>query len=380
MLNLRCRVSLGVIFGMIQASFMVDAAGCVAHVARIVRNVPGMSRQQRGQGWFTRQRREGDVRAWHGGLLVLGVTLLAAMLTACAAPVRLPSSAAADSRAQLVLHVTTPAAPSTQHTTTLPAPPSINAAAAYLINPDTGAVYLAHNADAPLAMASTTKIMTAVVALSVGKLDMPITVQKDAIGLADGLASTAGLEAGETLTLHDLLYALMLPSGDDAAVAIADGVAGSQDRFVALMNAESALLGLWHTHYNDVHGLDAPEHYTTARDLARLTSFAMRSPTFSRIVATADYSVQETADHHQHTWVTTNELLTDAAYPGVTGVKTGFTGNAGRCLVFTATRPYGHLLGVLLDEPDNSTRFSDAKTLLDWGFYLEQQGISPPSP
>lgn len=340
-----------------------------------------MSRQQRGHGWFSRQRSVGGVRASHGRWLVLGVALHAVMLTACAAPARPLSSVAADSRAQLVLHVTTPTtAPSAQHATTLPAPPPIHAAAAYLINPDTGAVYLAHNADAPLAMASTTKVMTAIVALSMSTLDKPITVQKDAIGLADGLASTAGLEAGETLTLHDLLYALMLPSGDDAAVAIADGVAGSQERFVAVMNAEAALLGLWHTHYNNVHGLDTPDHYTTARDLARLTTFAMRSPTFSRVVATAEYTVPETADHHQHTWITTNELLTDYAYPGVTGVKTGFTGNAGRCLVFTAARPYGHLLGVLLNDPDNGTRFSDAKTLLDWGFSLEQQGISPTSP
>ncbi|MGZ6350270.1 MAG: D-alanyl-D-alanine carboxypeptidase family protein [Ktedonobacterales bacterium] len=312
--------------------------------------------------------------------LLLGVALLAVMFSACATSTRSPSSAA-DSRAQLVLRVTTPTAtPATHRGTPLPASPPIHAAAALLINPDTGAVYLASNADTPLAMASTTKIMTAVVALSVGRPDMRITVHNDAIGLADGLASTAALEAGETLTLSDLLYALLLPSGDDAAVAIADGVAGSQERFVALMNAESALLGLWHTHYNDVHGLDVPDHYTTARDLARLTAFAMRSPTFSHIVATAEYAVPPTTDHHQHAWKTTNELLTDYAYPGVTGVKTGFTGNAGRCLVFTATRPYGHLLGVLLNEPDDPARFSDARTLLDWGFSLEQQGITPPSP
>ncbi len=262
----------------------------------------------------------------------------------------------------------------------MPPAPMLHARAAYLINPDTGTVYLATNPDTLLPMASTTKIMTAVVALSVGNLDMRITVHSDAIGLADGQASSAELKAGETLTLRELLYALLLPSGDDAAVAIADAVAGSQERFVALMNAESALLGLWHTHYSDVHGLDAPDHYTTARDLARLATFAMRSPTFSRVVATSLYTIGATADHSAHTWYTTNELLTDAAYPGVTGIKTGFTGNAGRCLVFSATRPYGQLLGVLLNDPDNATRFSDAKALLDWGFALEQQGIIPPSP
>ena len=325
--------------------------------------------------------RGSSVRISRSRVLAFGVALFAIMLTACASSPRPPASAAPDSRAQLALRLTTPAATTpTQQTTPAPPSPPLHAAAAYLINPDTGAVYLASNADARLPMASTTKIMTAVVALSVGTLDMPITVQQDAIGLAAGQASIAGLSTGETLTLHDLLYALLLPSGDDAAVAIADGVAGSQARFVALMNAEAALLGLWHTHYNNVHGLDASGHYTTARDLARLAAFAMRSPTFSRIVATVQYSVPESGGHRSHTWVTTNELLTDFFYPGVTGVKTGFTGNAGRCLVFTATRSYGHLLGVLLGDPDNATRFSDAKALLDWGFSLEQQGITPPSP
>lgn len=340
-----------------------------------------MSGQHHGQDQFPYSRRARAVRFSRSRLLLLAVALLAALLTACASSPRPPSAAVPDSRAQLALRLTTPLASSaTHHTTLVPAPPSLHAAAAYLINPNTGVVYLATNADAPLPMASTTKIMTAVVALSVGTLDMPITVQQDAIGLADGQASTAGLTAGETLTLHDLLYALLLPSGDDAAVAIADGVAGSQARFVALMNAEAALLGLWHTHYNNVHGLDAADHYTTARDLARLTTSAMRSPTFARIVATSQYSVPETGGHRPHTWLTTNELLTDFFYPGVTGVKTGFTGNAGRCLVFTATRSYGRLLGVLLNEPDNLSRFSDAKALLDWGFSLEQQGIAPPSP
>ena len=358
--------------------------GCAAQMraSQIVRggNVSGMSGPERGQGVFSRGKRGVRVHAVPSRVLVLGVVLLAAMFAACATPSHPPVSAALADRAELTVRIASSSAtPAKRQNATTPAPPVVHAGAAYLINPDTGAVYLAVNADKPLAMASTTKIMTAVVALSVGKLDMPITVHADAIGLADGLASTADLKAGETLTLHDLLYALLLPSGDDAAVAIADGVAGSQERFVALMNAESALLGLWHTHYSDVHGLDAPDHYTTARDLARLTVFAMRSPTFSRIVATAQYDVPETAAHQQHTWTSTNKLLLDPAYPGATGVKTGFTGQAGHCLVFTATRSYGHLLGVLLGEPDDPMRFTDATALLDWAFVLEQQGITPTS-
>lgn len=252
----------------------------------------------------------------------------------------------------------------------LPAPP-LAAHVAYLLDPDRGTLYLATNPNAEVPMASTTKIMTALVALSVGTLDMPITVGADAAAINDGTSSVAGLRTGEVLTLHDMLYALMLPSGDDAAIAIADGVAGSQERFVGLMNAEAALLGLWHTHYADVHGLDIVQHYTSARDLVTLTRVALRSPTFSQIVATPSYVLPATNSHAAYEWHNTNRLLTDRPYEGVTGVKTGFTGDAGRCLVFSATRPSGRLLGVLLGEPTDADRFADARALLDWGFALE---------
>ena len=256
------------------------------------------------------------------------------------------------------------------------AAPAVSAYAAYLVNVDTGQVYLAQHAGDERAMASTTKIMTAMVALTFGHLNQRITVGADAPAIISQGASVAGLVQGDTLTLHDLLYGLLLPSGDDAAIAIADGVAGSQAKFVALMNDEAALLGLWHTHYNDVHGLDTPDHYTTARDLARLALFAMRDPTFAAIVDTATYTVPPTADHHGYVWDTTNLLLTNADYyAGATGVKTGYTGNAGPCLVFAATRNGRHLLGVLLGEPDatgDAQRFTDATALLNWGFAQPQ--------
>jgi D-alanyl-D-alanine carboxypeptidase (penicillin-binding protein 5/6) len=239
------------------------------------------------------------------------------------------------------------------------------------MNERTGTVYIERNAETELPMASTTKIMTAVVALTFGKLDQRITVGPDATALQHTDASVAGLRLGDTLTLHDLLYALLLPSGDDAAVVIADGVAGSQEQFVALMNAEAVLLGLTHTHYADVHGLDAPGHYTTARDLALLTLVAMRSPTFAQVVGSATYSIGSSADHTKYTWPSTNKLLTTRRYPGVTGVKTGFTGNAGECLVFAAKRSYGELLGVELDEPSDGARFTDAAALLNWGFTIQ---------
>jgi D-alanyl-D-alanine carboxypeptidase (penicillin-binding protein 5/6) len=249
------------------------------------------------------------------------------------------------------------------------AAPAIQAAAAILLNPATNQVYFARNADDERAMASTTKIMTAVTALTFGQLNQRITVGSDATALQNGISSVAGLRYGDVLTLHDLLYALLLPSGDDAAVVIADGIAGSQASFVAMMNMEAQLLGLHHTHYSDVHGLDAPNHYTTARDLAMLAEYAMRFSAFTQTVATPRWIEPGYAP-----WDTTNLLLTTSAYPGVTGIKTGYTGQAGGCLVFSATHAGHPLLGVVLGDPgDNGdmARFTDAAALLTWGFALQ---------
>src|SRR5262249_32621748 len=153
--------------------------------------------------------------------------------------------------------------------------------------------------------------------------------------------------------LRELLYGLLLPSGDDAAIAVADAVAGSQEAFVSLMNMEAGLLGLNHTHFANAQGLDAPNHYTTARDLLTLAIFASQSPLFAQIVATPRYILPAAAAHPRFDWETTNLLLSTLAYPGVTGIKTGFTGDAGHCLVFSATSPYGHLLGVVLGDGED---------------------------
>ena len=255
-------------------------------------------------------------------------------------------------------------------------PPTLTANEAFLLNPATNTIYLASNADEEVAMASTTKIMTAYVALTFGQLDQPIKVGPDAVGATlqkQYGASVAGLHAGDVLSLRDLLYGLLLPSGDDAAIAIADGIAGSQQNYVALMNLEAGLLGLRHTHFSDVHGLDAPNHHTTARDLARLASVAMQNPTFAAIVGTPSYTVPSAADHASYSWQTTNNLLSPLAYPGIIGIKTGFTGEAGGCLVFAAKRAYGELIGVLLGEQVENNRFTDAVALLTWGFSIEAQ-------
>ncbi|WP_297149467.1 D-alanyl-D-alanine carboxypeptidase family protein [Thermogemmatispora sp.] len=255
-------------------------------------------------------------------------------------------------------------------------PPSLTAAEAMLLDADSDRILADINGEVPRPMASTTKIMTAVIALQIGNLDQEITVGADAVSeVRDNDGSNAGLQVGEQLTLRDLLYALLLPSGDDAAIAIADGLSGSTAKFVALMNLFALRLHLFQTHYANPDGLPAPGHYTTAFDLVRLAHYAMSIPLFAQIVGTRVYSVPATATHAAHVWTSTNELL--STYSGATGIKTGFTGEAGYCLVFSATRNGHHLIGVVLDTPGPEARFQDARRLLDWGFSLP---LAPPGP
>lgn len=247
-----------------------------------------------------------------------------------------------------------------------PPAPSIDAAASILVNASDGDVLFTQNVDAELPMASTTKIMTALLALQYGKLDQQITIGSDAVAAGAGVNSHMGLSKGETLSLLDLLYGMLLPSGDDAAVAIADGISGSQQAFVQLMNARAQALGLTHTHYANPNGLDAPGHYTSASDLVKLAEIAMRNRVFATIVATQNYNIPATDQHKSYPLPNTNELL--GTYDGAEGIKTGSTDNAGECLVFAALRNDAELFGVVLGAPDDATRYSDARALLDWGY------------
>jgi serine-type D-Ala-D-Ala carboxypeptidase (penicillin-binding protein 5/6) len=251
-------------------------------------------------------------------------------------------------------------------------PPSISAASAFLLDDDSGNTLADINGEQERTMASTTKIMTALVALQRGKLDQLITVHEDAIQeVEQNDGSNASLNVDEQLTLRDLLYALLLPSGDDAAVAIADGLAGSQAGFVQMMNQEALQLHLTHTHYGNVDGLFSDNHYTTAHELAILAHYALRQPLFAQIVQTRTYQLPPTDTHLAHSWMNTNNLLW--TYAGATGVKTGYTGDAGACLVFSATRGGHHLIGAVLDSSTEDSRFSDAQKLLDWGFGLSMR-------
>jgi D-alanyl-D-alanine carboxypeptidase (penicillin-binding protein 5/6) len=265
----------------------------------------------------------------------------------------------------------TPTAPAPTATSSIPrvSAPRIGARAAFLMNANTGEVYLSVNADTPVAIASTTKVMTAMAAIQFSpSLDLPVKVGQDAADMNTNGNSVAFLRLGDTITLREALYALLLPSGDDAAVAIADAVAGSPTRFVGLMNLEATLLGMRHTRYVNVHGLDEDGHYSTARDLTLLADYAMANPDFRAVVSTKDYKLAKTAQHSDYDWSTTNNLLTTKHYDGIEGVKTGHTENAGYCLVFEAAHTDRRLVGVVLGEKTDAGRFTDAMALLDWGF------------
>jgi serine-type D-Ala-D-Ala carboxypeptidase (penicillin-binding protein 5/6) len=256
-------------------------------------------------------------------------------------------------------------------------PPAISANEAMLVDEDSGHLLYDLNGEHAQPMASTTKIMTAVIAIQTANLDVLVTVHQDAVNeVNNNGGSSAKLKAGEQLKLQDLLFGLLLPSGDDAAIAIADALGGSAQNFTQEMNLFAYRLRLFSTHYNNPDGLtyyDAtnrplPGLYTTAYDLARLAKYAMSLPLFARIVSTPHFNLPASATHNAHSWDNTNTLLT--TYSGMTGIKTGFTLEAGACLVFSATRNGHNLLGVVLHSSDETHRFSDAKLLLDWGFAL----------
>jgi D-alanyl-D-alanine carboxypeptidase (penicillin-binding protein 5/6) len=265
-------------------------------------------------------------------------------------------------------------------------PPAIGAKAAYLLDANTGHVLVNINGQQRLPMASTTKIMTALITLQTADLNQIVTIKQDAVDeVKKNQGSSAQLVVGDKIRLLDLLYALMLPSGDDAAISIADAVAGSPAKFVDIMNQYTQRLHLTQTHYINPDGLTYltpqgkpdPNHYTSTADLAQLTRTAMNNPLFAQIVALQEYKLAPTADHHGYDWLTTNTLL--SIYPGAIGIKTGFTPEAGYCLVFSAISGGQRLIGTILNDSttDPNARFTDAEKLLDWGFALP---LRPPPP
>lgn len=256
-------------------------------------------------------------------------------------------------------------------------PPAVSAKAAYLLDADTGHVLVDVQGEQRLPMASTTKIMTALITIQSADLSQIVSIRQNAINeVRTHNGSSAQLVVGDQIRLKDLLYGLMLPSGDDAAIAIADAVGGTTSKFVQTMNLYARQLHLTQTHFINPDGLTymTPQgqpdsnQSTTAADLAHLARAAMANPFFAQLVELQHFVLPASAVHHAYTWDSIDTLL--SSYPGATGIKTGFTAEAGYCLVFAAITGGHHLIGVLLHEPDADQRFVDARTLLDWGFAL----------
>jgi len=231
--------------------------------------------------------------------------------------------------------------------------PEVTAQAAIVSDVAAGQVLAEKNAHQRLAPASTTKIATALVALQRGQLEEQVVVQESAlIGGAQ-----MGLSPGQVVTLEELLYGLLLRSGNDAATAIAQHIGGSVDGFVEMMNQEAEALGLTDTHFANPHGLDAPDHYSSAYDLMVIARQALANPTLAEIVSTQEVTFRGRPLSNR------NELLGN--YPGADGIKTGTTSEAGECLVASATRDGHQVLVVVLGSED---RYGDASILLDYYF------------
>ena len=231
---------------------------------------------------------------------------------------------------------------------------AVSAQRAIVVDAQTGRVLFEKNADQQSLIASTTKIMTALIVCEQCNVLDRMKIPKEAVGIE---GSSMYLREGEVLTLQELLYGLMLQSGNDAAVALAIYCGGTVEGFAELMNDKAHRLGMENTHFVNPHGLDAPGHYSTARDMALLASYAMNNPIFARTVSAKTVNIgQRTLRNH-------NKLLWQVE--GADGVKTGFTKAAGRILVSSAERQGRRIIAVTMNAPDD---WQDHKLLLEQGF------------
>ena len=231
---------------------------------------------------------------------------------------------------------------------------AISARSAVVLDGQTGRILYDKNADARGLIASTTKIMTALIVSEQCNVLDRMRIPKEAVGIE---GSSMYLQEGEVLTVQDLLYGLMLHSGNDAAVALAIYCGGTVEGFVSLMNDKAHKLGLTNTHFENPNGLDSPGHYSTARDMATLTAYAMKNPIFAQTVSTKTITVGKRylKNHNKLLW----------SLEGAEGVKTGFTKAAGRILVSSAQRQGRRLIAVTMNAPND---WADHKQMLNDGF------------
>lgn len=237
--------------------------------------------------------------------------------------------------------------------------PNLNSRIAVAYDRQSGNVIFGKDENKRTAMASTTKIMTAIVLIENCNLNQMVTVSSKAASTG---GSRLGLKKDDKIIMQDLLYGLMLKSGNDAAVAIAENVGGSIEGFAEMMNSKAKELGLTDTHFVTPHGLDDPEHYTTAYELAKLADYALKNDTFANVVNTKNYTVN--INGYPKDISNTNELL--GYLDGVNGVKTGFTNNAGRCLVTSVNRNGFEIITVVLQADTKKIRTADSIKLIEY--------------
>lgn len=258
--------------------------------------------------------------------------------------------------------------------------PAVTATAALLISPDSDMVLYEKNADEKRYPASTTKIMTALLTLeNVEDLNETVTAEQGDFAKVTSDSSNAGIKVGETVRVIDLLYALMLPSANEAAYILARHVGGTSEHFVDMMNTRAEELGCTGTHFCNPCGLHEEDHYTTARDLYLIAREAMKNDTFTNIIDTVQYRMPKTNMHEERIIFTTNQLIFSSfnpwSYPYNKGIKTGHTSQAGNCFVGYAEYGDAKLYSVVLgsaasskEYPTVAASFTDTKSLYQWGF------------
>ena len=239
--------------------------------------------------------------------------------------------------------------------------PDVNSRSCVVLDRNSNTILYGKNEKNKVKMASTTKIMTALVVLENSSLDTTVEASKKAAGTG---GSRLGLKTGDKITIRDLLYGLMLCSGNDAAVCLAESIAGTVPEFSNLMNQKAQELGLTNSHFESPHGLDSDGHYTTAYELALLSNFALKNPTFFNIVGTKNYTI--TINGYPKTLSNTNELLGNLN--GVYGIKTGFTNGANRCLVTACKRGDMDIICVVLGADTKNFRTKDSIKLIEYTF------------
>ncbi len=242
--------------------------------------------------------------------------------------------------------------------------PDVKAQSAYVMDADTGDTLYVKNPDVQGYPGSTTKIMTCIIALEKGKnkMDQAVVISDDSLRM-DSDVSVLGLQPGDQVTLRNALTGMMLVSGCDAAVDIAETVMPTEADFVAAMNEKAGAVGANRTHFTNPHGLPDENHYTTARDLAQIAAYGMKMEEFRNIVSKSEFDMPYITGGYKHC-ISTNEFLT-GGFPGANGVKTGTTNAGGPCLVVSATQNGRTVIAAIVNSED---RYGDAQELMAYGF------------